>query len=50
MKKNCDPVDYNYIYLAIQPYSTWAFGDTLTHGGGQIDPPLLKARKMIQTW
>ena len=33
-----------------QPYSTWAFGDMLTHGGGQIDPPLLKARKINQTW
>ena len=37
--------------MAPSPYSTWAFEDTLTHGVGvKKTPPLLKARKMIQTW
>ena len=39
------------IYLLEQyPYSTWAFEDMLTNGGGSKRPPSLKARKMIQTW
>ena len=27
---------YKGSFLATKPYSTWALGDTLTHGGGAL--------------
>ena len=53
----CSPGQPNVMYL---PYPEVhindltlfyiGFGDTLSHGGDQNDPLLLKSIKMIQTW